>query len=208
MHNTVVLVYSLWDWLAIGFKFINANFQCSIKTDDFKCNTSKYILHMSTLVQNTCCKLPLHPSNRFTFTQADCSAFVRIWRKLTMCITVKNEAAKSCILIKNFIKTTMWTSFHCNLNKKKLLYLFVDDILMHTDMNTHLPAYCLLLVEFWQLKLFDNSCKITLPPPPPKKKWKFTGMLRLFCWQLHGWSYFTTHSTRLKMCTHKLDNKL
>ena len=71
----------------------------------------------------TCYKLPLHPSNRFIFIHADCSATVRIWRKLTMCITVKNEAVKSCILMQHFIKTTKWTAFQCNLNKK-LLDLF------------------------------------------------------------------------------------
>jgi len=117
---------------------------------------------VSTLVENTCYKLPLHPSNRFAFTHSDCSAFARIWWKLTMCITVKNEAVKSCILKQHFIKTIKWTSFLCNLNTKKLLDLFSDDILMHTDMNTDLHANCLLFVEFWQLKLFDNSCKIPL----------------------------------------------
>lgn len=149
-------------------------------------------------------KLPLHPSNRFTFIHADCSAFARIWWKLTVCITVKNEDVKSCNLIQHFIKTTKWNPFQCNPNKK-LLDLFSDDILMHTDMNTDLHANCLLFVGFWQLKLFDNSCKI---PLQKKNSWKFTVMLRLFCWQLNRWGYFTTHSTGLKVCTHKLDNKL
>lgn len=50
--------------------------------------------------------------------------FARIWRKLTMCITVKNEAVKSSILIQHFIKTTKWTSFQCNLNNKASWFVF------------------------------------------------------------------------------------
>ena len=132
----------------------------------------------------------LHPSNRFTFTHADCSAFARIWRKLTMCITVKNEAVRSN-LIQHTIKTTKWISFQCNHKKTSWIVFW-----WHFDAHRYeYGSSC---------KLFVVCRILTIPVkfPYKKKAWKFTVMLRLFCWQLNRWGYFTTHTPQGWKCAH------